>query len=411
MAIAAWESEGVHTNQDRTDGFGLMGIDGAGTVLKEIKAKDASGKQVLMKIENNGDISEVKDNVKAGAMLFRQYLDYFSGNEVMALQAYNNGAGAVKSMAESYGQSLGLSWVKVAEDRFDAGWLEERSSFAGDSDVYYLEHVLGYYVSENKGFDVVSSYKSMGVDVPKGALKSIFEAVGGSVQSLFGLVADVFSSSGKVNAFEHPATEADMNLLLGMTVAYDNQVSFTDAEKYLNQKDSGDANFKVGFLHLGNSEYMGFFGGQGETFRAAAALLDGFSDPIDTTKQRYYVSSFFTNGEIRTDVNTGRAHNGIDIGMGVGTKLYAAADGIVIDAGRLGASAGLGVIIQHEDAIITQYYHMSTVVVSKGARVKQGGLLGESGNTGFSTGPHLHFGVQINGRYVDPLAYFFQSLL
>lgn len=98
------------------------------------------------------------------------------------------------------------------------------------------------------------------------------------------------------------------------------------------------------------------------------------------------------------------SHKGIDIGVGTGNKVVAAADGEVVIA-TYSASAGNYVMISHGGDVATVYMHMSEIKTSVGAEVKKGDVIGLSGNTGYSTGPHLHFGLRIDGSYVDPLGY------
>lgn len=100
----------------------------------------------------------------------------------------------------------------------------------------------------------------------------------------------------------------------------------------------------------------------------------------------------------------GRMHEGIDIGVGSGTSVVAAATGTVIVAGWSGGYGNL-VVIDHHNGIATAYGHNSSVTVSVGQTVTQGQLIAYSGNTGHSTGPHVHFEVRLNGSPVDPLGY------
>jgi murein DD-endopeptidase MepM/ murein hydrolase activator NlpD len=101
------------------------------------------------------------------------------------------------------------------------------------------------------------------------------------------------------------------------------------------------------------------------------------------------------------------SHQGIDIPLAEGTKVYAAASGKVIAAqsGSGPMSYGLYVKIQHSDKYVTFYAHLSRIDVSVGQEVAEGQLIGLSGNTGFSTGPHLHFGLFRNGTAIDPSGY------
>ena len=100
----------------------------------------------------------------------------------------------------------------------------------------------------------------------------------------------------------------------------------------------------------------------------------------------------------------GRMHEGIDIGASTGTPIRAAAAGTVIYAGWLGGYGNLSVI-DHGGGIATAYGHQSSLAAGNGAYVAQGQVIGYVGNTGHSTGPHLHFEVRVNGVPQDPLGY------
>lgn len=97
-----------------------------------------------------------------------------------------------------------------------------------------------------------------------------------------------------------------------------------------------------------------------------------------------------------------KMHEGLDVGAPYGTPVYAPADGIVTYSGM---KAGFGKFVQidHGYGIETIYAHNQTLNVRPGQRVKRGTLLAGVGNTGHSTGPHLHYEVRVNGIAVDPL--------
>jgi murein DD-endopeptidase MepM/ murein hydrolase activator NlpD len=103
----------------------------------------------------------------------------------------------------------------------------------------------------------------------------------------------------------------------------------------------------------------------------------------------------------------GRMHEGIDISVPEGTPIRAAADGTVILMQSEYESGGYGnySCIDHGGGLSTCYAHQSSFATSVGAQVSQGDLIGYSGNTGHSTGPHLHFEVRVNGVATDPLGY------
>ncbi len=97
-------------------------------------------------------------------------------------------------------------------------------------------------------------------------------------------------------------------------------------------------------------------------------------------------------------------HPGIDIAVATGTPVHAAADGIVTYAGWL-TGYGNVVIIYHGSDISTLYAHLQRYIVRKGEKVKRGQIIAYSDNTGWSTGPHLHFGVYLGDKPVNPMKY------
>lgn len=103
-------------------------------------------------------------------------------------------------------------------------------------------------------------------------------------------------------------------------------------------------------------------------------------------------------------------HGGIDLRGKTGTPVPAAAGGRVAFSGRLYYS-GNAVIIDHGLDIFSLYLHLDTLSVSVGDQVKQGQLIGTLGSTGRVTGPHLHWGIKINGIFVDPLEFIKESRL
>jgi murein DD-endopeptidase MepM/ murein hydrolase activator NlpD len=101
---------------------------------------------------------------------------------------------------------------------------------------------------------------------------------------------------------------------------------------------------------------------------------------------------------------TSRMHTGVDINCSYGQPIYAAGDGVVLEAGSRGGY-GNAVVIDHGDGLATLYAHQSELAASSGQQVSTGDVIGYVGSTGYSTGPHLHWEVWVNGTPVDPMGY------
>jgi murein DD-endopeptidase MepM/ murein hydrolase activator NlpD len=138
---------------------------------------------------------------------------------------------------------------------------------------------------------------------------------------------------------------------------------------------------------------------------AAAQSSHSYSPPSDVTPS---AAGFIwpVNGPVTSGFGErwGRMHEGIDIGVGYGTPIHAAASGRVVYAGWMDGYGNL-VAIDHGRGISTAYGHQSSIAVGNGQTVSQGEVIGYVGCTGHCFGPHLHFEVRINGAPVDPLGY------
>ena len=95
-------------------------------------------------------------------------------------------------------------------------------------------------------------------------------------------------------------------------------------------------------------------------------------------------------------------HSGVDLAADYGTNVLAVADGTVLDC-SYDAAFGYILTLEHENGVQTQYAHLSEFLVKAGDAVRQGQIIAKTGSSGWSTGPHLHLGVLIDGEAVDPL--------
>lgn len=139
--------------------------------------------------------------------------------------------------------------------------------------------------------------------------------------------------------------------------------------------------------------------------------LSGFSQQIPSLSpligDLQVTSSFGMKNHPAPD-NKKIMHKGIDLRAATGTEVRSTADGVIVHAGENPDKKGYGIyiMIQHGEEYHTLYAHLSKVVVKAGDEIKRGELIGNSGNTGFSKGPHLHYEVVKNGEKVDPAGYF-----
>ena len=107
---------------------------------------------------------------------------------------------------------------------------------------------------------------------------------------------------------------------------------------------------------------------------------------------------------------TNMMHEGLDFTAPVGTEIYASGNGVVAKVEAMGRGYGNNIVIDHGFGYKTLYAHMSKFKVRPGQRIKRGDVIGYVGNTGSSTGPHLHYEVWRNSSKIDPINFFFNDL-
>lgn len=140
-----------------------------------------------------------------------------------------------------------------------------------------------------------------------------------------------------------------------------------------------------------------------------ASIPTPASSTLSWPLSNIYITQYFGNTAFAASgAYNGNGHNGIDLDLEVGTPVMAAADGVVKGTGNTDAqcpyaSYGKWILIEHSNGLSTLYAHLSNVAVSSGQTVNRGSVIGYGGNTGYSTGSHLHFtvyaseGVRIGG--------------
>jgi murein DD-endopeptidase MepM/ murein hydrolase activator NlpD len=115
-----------------------------------------------------------------------------------------------------------------------------------------------------------------------------------------------------------------------------------------------------------------------------------------------YITSLFGGIRYKNGLPTGNYHKGIDIGAPEGQDVFSVADGKVIMTEKF-IYFGNTVIIDHGQGLASVYMHLSEITVKNNDKIKQGQNIAKVGSTGYATGPHLHFGIYINGIAVNPL--------
>ena len=148
----------------------------------------------------------------------------------------------------------------------------------------------------------------------------------------------------------------------------------------------------------------------------AAIMAERQKQEQQAAAQGLTVQIYYTGGNFQWPVSSGgtitstfgprwgTVHQGLDIACPIGTPILAGESGTVISS-YYSSSAGEYIVIDHGNGVATEYMHNSQRLVSVGDHVSRGQVIAYSGSTGYSTGPHCHFGVRINGTRVDPQPY------
>ena len=130
--------------------------------------------------------------------------------------------------------------------------------------------------------------------------------------------------------------------------------------------------------------------------------------PISNKKLSRIASGF--GYRIDPIYKTRKSHEGLDFAAPIGTPIYATADGVVTTSGFTTSGFGIHVVVNHGYGYKTIYGHMVRVKARVGQRVKRGEVIGYVGNSGKSTGPHLHYEVHKSGIPIDPINFFYNDL-
>lgn len=152
--------------------------------------------------------------------------------------------------------------------------------------------------------------------------------------------------------------------------------------------------------------------------RRANSLAASFAEVSDTLSQHAerlshipsimptagWLSSAFSRSRFHPILHIRRPHEGIDVSAPMGAPIVAPAAGTVT---MVTVQTGYGNVLEidHGGGIVTKYAHCSRIVVRVGQHVKRGQVIANVGNTGLSTGPHLHYEIHVQGKVVDPLTY------
>lgn len=265
-------------------------------------------------------------------------------------------------------------------------------------------------------FSAVESMEVVKVDAVWSA-KKITEQVDIKVVSFSGMVTTSLWESA-IKAKMDPNLISELADILGWEVDFSREVRVNDRWR-LTVEEKLVKGEPIGWGAILAAEYEN----AGTSYQAALFRREGkevgYFAPDGTSLRKMFLKSPIRYGRITSGFSTRRFHPilkirrphlGVDYGAPIGTPIRAVGDGTVTFAARKGG-AGNMIKLRHNSTYQTAYKHLNGFAkgVRSGAKVKQGQVIGYVGNTGLSTGPHLHFEFYQSGRYIDPVRKKFPS--
>ena len=219
-------------------------------------------------------------------------------------------------------------------------------------------------------------------------------------QALQSLVFSAVDTINQEYSDEYEAIQILYEAKKGQIESYDKVINPLENQKNEIEKMYDDLDGRIAQLEAAATGGV-YVGVDGKVIIPSIIGKGGFAWPMPSST---VITDYFGGREAPT-AGASTYHRGIDIGCSSGSQVIAAADGSVCYTGYMGGG-GITVMLDHGDGVFTVYHHLSAYSVKNGEKVKQGQVIAFSGNTGISTGPHLHFGVRVNGEYVDPLQFY-----
>lgn len=211
-----------------------------------------------------------------------------------------------------------------------------------------------------------------------------------------------------------------LDLALAMADIFSGEIDFNsglqpgDSYRLVVEKSVRDDGLFVGYGPVRAAEFVN----DGRTLAAMRFTLpdgkSGYFDRDGRSLKRFFlktplkfeprITSRFSRSRMHPVLKYARAHNGVDYGAPTGAPVVSVSNGTVSFAGWTNGG-GRTVRVRHTSGYESEYMHLSAIApgISPGARVGQGDLLGNVGQTGLASGPHLHYGLRRNGQYVNPI--------
>ena len=200
-----------------------------------------------------------------------------------------------------------------------------------------------------------------------------------------------------------PVADAVRKAGYGGTNRYEELMDMANSDLVVNTTQKMDMlNRQLYIQSKSFDEVVDLFKNHDEMLKCIPAI-----QPVANKNLKYTASGY--GMRIDPVYKTAKFHNGMDFSANIGTPVYATGDGVIKKAGW---QSGYGkiIVVSHGFGYETWYAHLNKYNVRVGQKVVRGEVIGEVGNTGKSTGPHLHYEVHLKGKVVNPVNYYFMDL-
>lgn len=390
LALITQESGGDPDVKD-----GLMQIVGDG--YRSVTAKNVrTGQTDTFAVYSEADRKDPEKAIHWGVMYFANKLEKFDGDVLKTIQSYNVDMSGY--MKEHHPDAWATTdWMNYREEaRYYYGEkelgvptksasytcapdLQKPEKWDTYGDLCYIEHVTQYYAG-----DLLKGLEEHDKDVEE---KKDGNVVVDFFKQLFGIEKKEYKDDEKRSHFVHNMGKMEVDWTIKSATTFDQKVLLSEVG------DTEEMNFWDEGFTTTNGNLTA------EQFIQMVPGADGYISPL--ALENFTISSGFGTRIDPVTKQAGKFHKGVDVPLPIGTPLYAIADGTVEAAGPA-SGFGQWIVVVLDDGAKTVYGHVDGFAVKKGDKVRQGQLVGYSGNRGKSTGPHLHFEYHLNGKPIDP---------
>jgi len=383
---------------------GAMQITGNGS--RTVSAKNVLTGQIESHVVyNESDRRDVDKSVRWAVMYFATKLDKYKGDSLKALQSYNFDIAIIEKMhPESWNSN---EWMRHREEAriYHARKEGYQKSYSASyscapeltktegtryGDVCYIENVLRYY----SGSTITPP---SGTPQDDGVLDTIKDSIKNGISSFMSILVKDYSLEKIYYPFKFHTSGQDKDYILQMASSLERIQLFSE---------SADGEIFLWEKGFSKSVGSGGSGGAGMTYDDVIGLIpdaSGYTPPLN--KKNPVVTSGY-GWRIHPITGVKKWHEGVDLDLETGDPVYSIGKGTITTAvfDQTNSKSGYGnyIIVNHGNGSESRYAHLHDVYVRKGDTVESGSLIATGGNSGGSTGSHLHFEIRVNGETIDP---------